>query len=199
MRFLHTLAHFADIKIVLKTVLIIFTVLIFPIFVNFDFLLKKDLKRLFLGVHLFGMIPVAGGYVERGEKEFILHLSEKKAIILPYEKVFSIRKKFKPLKDYHFIGLWLVLDIGSDNGSVTPLAVGGITDYVLSIFKNYFYFSKPYLKINSTVNVFMGEDVFNVYFSGTVVFNFLMVVLSVAKILTEKIFYACRKGKKQNQ
>ena len=182
----------------IRVVLISFTILIFPIFINFDVLLKKDLKRVFYGVHAYGIIPLSGGYMETGDKTLIIHLSNHRAIIIPFNKILGIKNKIKPLKDYHFIKLEYVLDIGCKNGSMLPFSAGCAINYVTDMLKRYFYFNKPYLKLNGKVNIYMGKNIFDVYFSGIVVFNILMIVLSIIKILTEKLFYAFGKRKEQN-
>lgn len=180
----------------LKTVLIFTAILFFPIFLNFDFVLKKDLQRLWYGIHLFGIIKLIGGYIERIKDGFAIHITKNKAIILNYSDIFGARKKIKPLKDYHFIRFYSLLELGSENCDEKYISAAFITSYLGSMLGRYFGFEKPYLRMKNDVSLFVGENVFNLYFSGTVVFNLLMVVLSIIKICTGKIVYAFGKGKK---
>lgn len=185
----------ANIIFVLKTVLIFAVILIFPIFLNFDFVIKNDLKRLWFGFHLYGIIKIFGGYAERINGGFAIHLSKNKAIILNYSEIFGAQKKIKPLKDYHFIRFYSLLEIGSETDEEKAFAAAFITSYFGETAGRYLGIEKPYLKIQNDVNLFMREDVFNFYFSGTVVFNLLMICLSIIKICTGKIVYAFGKGK----
>lgn len=184
----------ADNIIVLKAVLISATILMFPIFLNFDFLIKNNLKRLWFGLHAYGFIKLAGGYAERIREGFAIHFAKKHAFILKSEDVFGAGKKVKPLKDYHFIRLYSLVELGSEVEDEKPIIGGFLLNYIGAMISRHFGIMKPYLKMRNDVNVYMGEKVFNVYFSGTVVFNLLMVFLSLIKICTEKIAYAFGKG-----
>ena len=179
----------------LKVVLISATILIFPIFLNFDFLIKNDLKRLWFGLHAYGFIKLAGGYVERIQEGFAIHFAKNRALIIKSGDVFGAGKKVKPLKDYHFIRLYSLVELGSEIDAEKPLTGGFIINYGGAMLNRHFGIVKPYLKMRNDVNVYIGEEVFDVYFSGTVVFNFLMIFLSLIKICTEKIVYAFGKGK----
>lgn len=185
----------ADIKIVLKAVLVSVTILIFPIFLNFDFLVKSDLERLWFGLHAYGIVKLAGGYAERISEGYAVHFAKNRALIIKSEDVFGAGKKVKPLKDYHFIRLYSLVEIGDEIDAEKPLISGFVINYIGSMLNRHFGIFKPYLKMRNDVNVYIGEKIFNLYFSGTVVFNLFMVVLSSIKICTEKIFYAFGKDK----
>lgn len=179
----------------LKAVLILSAVLIFPVFINFDFLIKNDLKRLWFGVHAYGFIKLIGGYAERIKEGFAIHYSRNGAIIVKFQDVFGAGEKVRPLKDYHFVRLYSLVEVGSDARQENALVCGFLLNYFGAMMSRHLRLKKPYLKMRNDVNVYIGEKIFDVYFSGTLVFNFLMVVLSLIKISTEKIIYAFGKGK----
>ncbi len=186
-------------KIVLTATLIISVILIFPIFINIELFFSKNLKRLFFAFRLFGFISIIGGYIESVKEGFALHITEKKAFILSYSTLLNMRKKVKPLKDYHFKTIYSLSEIGYKDNSVAAVSVGFMINYIGFFVCRTLENEKPYLSIRNDINIYEGEDIFNYYFSGTVIVNILTVLLSIIKIIAGKVYYAIRKGIQQNK
>lgn len=178
----------------LKGIIISVILIIFPIFLGVETVFSKDIKRLCVLVKVFG-IKILSGYFEVKNDGIYFHITAKKAIYIPYKSLFGFRKKMKPLQDYHFLKFYLTADIGSKNNSLTSMNLGFLLSYANWYVCRYFSLYKPYLDIQNNINVYENSSVFNLYFSGTIVFNLLMILLSIIKILTEKFIYAIGKGK----
>ena len=192
---MHIFIFFTDIKIVLIAVLIITILLIFPLFLNINLIFIKDAKKVFWNINLFGFINVVSGYIYTFEKGIVI-IYGKKQKILYYLDLFDIGKSIKPFYDYHFIKIISLTEIGSNN-ILIPASIGFLIQYINWFMCDFFKYKKPQLKIKNDVNVYEGENIFNVYLKARIIFNMLMVVISIIKIVTEKILYA-KKIRKQN-
>ena len=174
----------------LIAIIVFFTILIFPIFIKLWFNFSLSEKKLFFTITLFGFIKIFSGYAERIKEGFAVHISKKKAIIIEYKSLLSVRKKVKPLNDYHFIKLQTVVEVGSSNSNMLPFIVSNVAGFLDDISCWVFYNLKPYLDLDNKIFVFEGEDRLEVFCKLDVVFNLLMVVISLIKMFTEKLIYA---------
>ena len=179
-------------------VVLIYVLLIFPIFINIKLFFCKENKKLFFAINCF-MFTIIGGYVEQIKEGFAIHVTKNKAIIIPYKKVLGLKSSVKPLKDYHFIKLNMEIDIGNDDNIVASLSIAYIINYVHAIIKGYINQIKPYVVFNQNVNVIENSETFNIKIDSLILFNLLMVLLSLVKIFVEKIINEFRNKKRQNQ
>ena len=92
---------FANIIFVLATIITIYSILIFPILLNGNLSFNKNYKVINYNVKLFGFLKVLYGYFELDNEGIIVHLTKSKAILITFKDILSLRKKIKPLKDYH--------------------------------------------------------------------------------------------------
>lgn len=181
----------------LNAVIITVVIIIFPIFINVQIFYTDDEKKLFFGFGIYGIKNVVGGYINIVEERIKILINGKRAVLMPFSSLFSIKSKVKPLKDYHFIRLYCFIDFGGANFANMAF-VGFSTAFILQSILNPIVVKKPYLKSLADINVIEGKKTFKIYFSGVIVLNILSLILSGIKILTEKIFYAIRKKAKQN-
>ncbi len=173
----------------------IYIILIFPIFISMEIYLSKTDKKAYFGIYAFGFIRLFGGYAQVLKDGFVIHLTDNKAIFIPFKKTIGLQKSFKPLKDYHIIRFYTLTEIGSSGDLTAPLFAGFIFSY-LNAFTDWFFRSgKPYLKIKNDLDIYSGEEKFNVYVHSVIVFNLLMIIISIIKIVAEKIIYAFGKSK----
>jgi len=110
----------------------------------------------------------------------------------------GIRKKFKPLKDYHFIKFNSILELGGKNDLINAISAGFIHNYIFNYLEWFFYHKKPYVDLKYKTIIIKDTNKLNYYCNLTVIFNLLMVVISLIKILMEKIIYAIRNKARQN-
>lgn len=194
---MHIYTNFADIKIVL---ILFFGVLllIFPVFLSVNALFVGDLKKAYAGIYLFGFIKIIGGYAEKIQEGIAFHVSDKKAFIIPFKSLYGAREKIKPFIDYHFISVTTVIELGSENGLLTPLSAAFVASYAENLIAWYYSLKKPYLKLDNRFNVYVNEKTFNVYFKAKFVFNALTVISSIIKLITEKTLYAIKQRKNEN-
>lgn len=176
----------------LTVIIIAVILLIFPIFISGQFYFNKNEIKIYYKIKLFKFIKIIYGYAELLDDGIILHLTKNRAVLLPYSNIFEIRKKVEPLKDYHLITASLTTNLGSEDVFI-PSSAAFIVNYLYNYLKWFLHHKKPYFKFDNSVNVYVGASIFEVKFGGVVVFNLLMVVLSLIKILVGKVLYAIAK------
>lgn len=181
----------------IATVLIVISVLIFPLFLSINLIYSKDENKLFFCIYLFGILRIASGYAELLKDCIAVHVSEKKAFLIFYGKLLNLNKSIKPLKDYHFIKFTSLIEIGGEN-LLIPKAASFIYNYVWGFITWFFYNKKPYLKLKNDVNIYENKDILNIFIDTKIVLNLLMIFLSMIKIITEKIINGISK-RKQNK
>lgn len=89
---------------------ILLVLLFFPIFINGSIYFDLNEKKLSFCLKLFKQIRLKGGYVTRYSDGFVLHVNKKKAILVPYSKIYSKRKVFSVARTFEFLSLKCVLE-----------------------------------------------------------------------------------------
>lgn len=179
--------------------IVIFITLIFPIFINLDACFIKERSKIYYKISLFYIINILNGYIELIEEGIIIHLNKFKAVIIPYKNLLGMRKKFKPLKDYHFLRFNSILELGGENDLMNSFSIGYVYNYIFQYVNWFLYHQKPYVKLNNKTIIYKDDNRLNYYCNITVILNLLMILISVIKILMEKILYAIRNKTKQNK
>lgn len=182
----------------LTLIIALFVLLIFPIYLNGYLYFTLDIKKLFFSIRIFKVIKILSGYAELKKDGIFIHLTRKKAVLIPYSSLTGMKKKVKPLKDYHIIKWEFEADLGFSNNTLLALESAFFVNYITSFINWITSNVKPYLIIKNNVNVYESQSVFRIYFYGTVLLNLLMIILSLIKIILEKIIYALSARKQQN-
>jgi len=171
-------------------------IIVFPIFVRLDVIYNDNAKKVFAKIYFFGIL-ILNLYAHPIKEGIIFHLTKRKAVILQYNKIFSVRKKFKPIKDFHIINFDTLIEIGSDD-PINTLRNAFLINFLYTNVKWFFYNKKPYLDINTIIKT-RDNKIFNIYNNTTIIFNLLIILISLIKIIVEKIFYALKHRKQQNK
>ena len=95
-------------------VLIVLALLFFPIYLETDAHYDLNRKKLGFCVYAYKKIPVFGGYVSTYQGGVAFHLSQKRAILLPYNQMESERKKFSLLKTFRLKNFNLTTETGAE-------------------------------------------------------------------------------------
>ena len=169
-------------------VVVIFTVIIFPIFINVGSIFIAEDKKVYFNIRLFCLIPILSGYIERKNTKLFIHVSKNKALMVNLIDFTNIKKGVKPFFDYHFITQYSRIEIGNETNFLTPLSAGFLSSFIINIMRWVVINKKPYLKIDNNIFVYEEESKFNIFFKSTLVLNLLMIILSLIKIGIGKIY-----------
>lgn len=181
-------------KLLIVIVFLITIILVFfPLFITFNVCYLSCDKKVFIGIYLFNIIPLFGGYVELSKYGIAIHYSSKKAKIIPYNSLLTFNKTIKPLKDYHIISCFSIIDVGTQDSMVFSSFLSFLYVWHNKLICNFFTTHKNYLKLNNSINLYEDERFFNIYLKLSFVLNFMMIILSLVKILWGKLCYGIRK------
>lgn len=181
----------------LLAIVIAYFLLIFPIFVTGNLSINKNKREISYYIKIFGVIKVLYGYFQLDKEGLIIHLSKTKAILLRYDSLLSLKKKFKPLKDYHLLKFNSTLDLGTNEDNLF-LEFIGFYNFINQILGDNLKIIKPYFELNNEINIYENSNELNFRCSADLVFNLLMVIISVIKIIVEKFIYAIKNRAQQN-
>ena len=173
-------------------IIIIYSLIIFPVFLNINIYYSKIKNKVYFKIKLFNFIKILKGYVERIEEGFVFHISSKKAIILPYKNILGMRKKIKPLKDYNIIKFNLTINYGNNKNLFNALVISSFFQILNNNILKILCVNKKHVKINNQINIYEDKNLFNIKCRASVIFNILMVLISIIKIIMEKFFYALK-------
>ncbi len=175
----------------------LFTLLIFPIFVKISIIVKFDYSALYFNISLYGLIDVFYGKAKLSDNTINLWLRSKKEKVYPLNIIFKLNKPFKPLNDYHFISFNSLVEMGVEEITCEGLMVAQAVNQLYGYVTDYFSSTKPYLKIKNDIIIEEKTKKLRIYLDKVLVLNLLMILISLIKIMGEKIIYAIRK--KQNK
>ncbi len=170
----------------------IYIVLIFPIFLSINLEYSQNIKLLRYQIKLFGLLSIFGGYVELVEDGIVIHLSKRKAVLIFYKDLVSMRKKFEPLKDYHIFKLKTDVYIGLLDYEAEKINFATLYTIFFNIIGQYASQYKSYVTLNNNIYLFEKDNFVKFIINTTFVFNILMIIISIIKIILEKIIYAIK-------
>jgi len=175
----------------------IFIFLFFPIYFKIRVWGTSEDKKLSYSLYVYGFIKIIRGYVEFLNDGICVHLTKKKAVIIKYNSLLNVKKNIEPLKDYHIISLKAYFEAGIKDKILLPFEISFLYSYFLSFLRWFMSNKKPYFNLDSRLILRENESHYKAFFEIRIIFNLLMVILSLLKILVEKIIYA--RKRKQNK
>jgi len=171
----------------------IFFALIFPIFVSVFAVLSKTGENVKFEAYIYGVFHVFKGKVVKKGGVLIIKHSFNKGKIIPVYDVFTIKKSVKPLNDYHIISFRSLTKTGINVDLFVPVTFANVFCVANNIVGDIIYENKPYLKIKNDLCLYENENCFNIYIKTVFLFNLLVVILNILKILIGKLFYAIKR------
>lgn len=180
----------------LWAVICTYSVLIFPIFISVRIGFTGKDKKLTLSAKLFGFIKVFNVKIVKTEGGLLMVKKSGKNTFIPYKKLLGLKKSFEPFKDYHVLRVKTQLDIGTKE-TIYALTGGFIVSFTEQTLGVVLRELKPYVKLDNAVYVHENENVIKLNAKIVAVVNLLTAIISLIKIITEKIIYVIRR--KQNK
>lgn len=89
-------------------------ILFFPVYVEIDAHYDMNRRKFAFAVYAYKAIKIIGGYIATYTGGLAMHLSQKKAILIPYSEVDSERKKFSFVKTFRLKKLTLTAETGAE-------------------------------------------------------------------------------------
>lgn len=105
--------------------------LFFPIYMDGDMHYDINRRKFAFAVFLYKKIPIIGGYIATYQGGFAIHLSDKKAVLIPYAQLNTERKRFSFIKTFRLKRLLVSTETGAEYLYLTSL--------LHTIFRAYFF------------------------------------------------------------
>lgn len=171
-------------KLFFFVILLPLAILFFPIYFETDAYYDLNGKKLAFAAYFYKKIPFIGGYVSTYNGGVAFHISDKKAIVVPYKKMDSERKKFSFFKTFRLKSFNLTTEVGAEY-----LLVTAITHALLRTL----FFIKGGEKENIENNLWLTDgDVLRVSLNVLFYFNLYILLKSFIKFCKEKYRYYVR-------
>ncbi len=159
--------------------LLILILLYFPIFLETDAHYDMNRKKFAFVVHAYKWIKIIGGYVATYPGGLALHVSDKKAILIPYSQLDSERKKFSFVRTFRLKSFVLTTESGAEY--LFP-----ITTLHTALRCYFFIIGGKKEKIENNLWLTDG-DVLKISVNCTLFFNLFILLCNFFKFLREKI------------
>lgn len=172
------------------SLLILALLLFFPIVIESDTHCDLNRKKFGFAVFLFKRIKIIGGYIATYNGGIALHVSEKKAILIPYSQMNSERKRFSFIKTFRLIAFNLTTETGAEYLLPVALAHTALRAYFFTI-------GGDKDKIENNLWLTDG-DTLRVSLNFVIFFNLYILLKNFIKFLKEKIKILWRKRKKKS-
>lgn len=171
-------------------ILLCIAVLLFPIFLSIDLFFDIEKKKCFFAVYLLRFIKLHGGYITACRHGLAVHLSKKRAVIVPFGALFDTDKKFELTKGFLLYGYSHLIEIGSKEGVAAPLLAAAavrIATCIVSVFAVQKLHCRSF---KGDVACVCGQTCFKVSMRLIFLFDLALLILAGCKLflrnLTEK-------------
>lgn len=135
----------------------------------------------------------------KGEATFtnkkIILRANKKIVKYPYNAIVKKRTGLKSLKGFTICSLKAKLNLSDDENVLEALMFANAYNVFATTFITNLKNKNPLFDAHTTVNVYEGIKCFNFYLKISILFNLLMLLVALARILWGKLFDGKRKNK----
>ncbi len=149
--------------------------------------------KLYFQLELFNIMPIFFGIAKITASQINISSNFFKLKTFQYKNLIKIKSKVKPLKDYHIINFNLLIDTDYNENFIITAYSAFLYQRAVETIGSILSIKKPYFKLNCQFNAREGDDLLKIYLKSTLIFNTLMIILSIIKILMEKLIYVFRK------
>lgn len=135
-------------------------------------------RKFCFSIYLFGFLRIFGGYVATYKGGLALHITDKKAILLPYSQINSERKRFSFMRTFRLKSITLTTETGAEY--LLPLALA------YTALRTYF-FIRGGKKENIEQNIWLTDgDVLRISMTIVVQFTIFMLLKQLVKYIKGK-------------
>ncbi len=164
---------------------------LFPIFVCLDAYVDAAENKCWFALSLFKYLKVFGGYLQIKKEGIVFHITEKKAVILPFRQIAPMRKKFEITKGFQLYRFHQIVETGGEgkpSGIFLAAALQAASGQIFSVMNA----RHPFLSLKN--GVLLNENTaLKVTLQATTVFNGLILSIAVGKKLLEAFLKWIRK------
>lgn len=165
---------------------VFFGVLLFllPVYLRVDAYLDVKENKCWFAVSLY-RLKIFGGYGELKREGIAIHVTKKKAILLPYAKMTETKQKFEITKGFQLIRFHIVLETGGADtvyGLMLGAAITAASGGVFSVLQT----KHPFLSLKSN-SLLCDRACVKLSLQADTVFNGLVLAIAIVKKLLEAL------------
>ncbi len=168
----------------------ILVLLFFPIYLETDAHYDVNRRKFAFAVYAYKVVRIIGGYVATYTGGLAVHVSKKKAILIPYSKMNSERKKFSFVKTFRLKSFRLTTESGAEYLPLTAVAHSALRSY---------FFINGGEKEGIENNLWLTDgDTLRISLNTLVYFNLFILLKNFIKFCKEKIRILWQKRTKKS-
>lgn len=162
--------------------------LLLPIVLSVHLYLDVGRKKLYFGVYILRALKLFGGYASPGRGGVALHLSRRRAVLLPYRELFAAGKKFEIARGFAVADASFVLEAGCAAQPALALFAAAAARIAACIGASYLRARRKGTGgLRADVLLRVGEDSWKGSGRILLAFNLAVLVAAGVKLLLRKI------------
>ena len=163
----------------------------FPVFVYADAFVDVRENKCWFALSLFKYLKVFGGYFQIRKEGIVFHLTEKKAVILPYRQMASTRKKFEITKGFQLYRFHQIVETWGE-GEPAGVLIGAVLLTAASVIGSVLTTRHPFLSIRNGT-LLTGRADLKLTVQAVTIFNGLILSIAIGKKILEALINWIRK------
>ena len=164
--------------------------LFLPIYIKAVAHYDMNRKKFCFSIYLFSFIKIVGGYIATYNGGMAIHVSDRKAFLLPYSQMNAERKKFSFMSSFHLHSFSLTTETGAEY--LFPMAIAH------AILRSYLYMKVRKRKKIANNLLLTNGDVLKISLKTVAWFNLFMLLQNFIIFLKEKITQLWRRKIKKS-
>lgn len=164
---------------------------LFPVFVYIDAYVDIRENKCWFALSLFKFVKIFGGYLQLKKEGLVFHITEKKAVILPYKQMAPMRKKFEVTKGFQLYRFHQIVETGGEgqpSGVLIAAALQVASAQIFSVLET----MHPFLSLKNGVLLTERAEL-KLSLQFVTVFNGLILSIAIGKKLLEAFLKWIRK------
>ena len=163
--------------------------LLFPMFLNVTLYADVREKKMYFSLYILRVFKVYGGYATLYNGGIAFHLTDKKAVLLPFREMTDERNKFelKLFRGFYLYAFSGIAEIGAQSQPAAAIMAAALLQSVAGIAAGTFAKRKRCASFKNDVIVYADRNGVKASARVVLVFNFLAVLLAASKIILQTI------------
>ena len=163
----------------------------FPVFVYLDTYVDVRENKCWFALSLFKFFKVFGGYLQIKKEGLVFHITQKKALILPYKQMAPMRKKFEVTKGFQLYRFHQIVETGGE-GEPSGVFIGALLMTLGGQIFSAMHTLHPFLSLKNGVLLTETPNL-KLSVQAVTVFNGLILSIAIGKKLLEAFLNWIRK------
>lgn len=163
--------------------------LLFPLFLHVTLYADVQARKLYFSLYILRIFKVYGGYATLYDEGIAFHLTEKRAVLVPFSEMIDARNRFefKLTRGFYLYAFSGVAEIGARSEPAAAVLAAAVLQAAAGIAAGTFAKRKKCASFKNDVIVYADRDCVKASVRIVLVFNFLAVIFAALKIILQTI------------